>query len=130
MDCKICNIDTGSDRPYCSMHINNSPYIRLLEQYNQNRTREAKISDRILNLNGLLATEILEFLVAQPRTKSDICLQVDINITTANRYIPALREAGYIIQDWAVVESDGARQFMYRITPDGLHNYRELTNQT
>ncbi len=128
MNCKHCQAPTGSDRPFCGKHIDNLPYVKLLQQYNKDRAAEAKISDRIINLNGLLAAEILEFLIALPREKADICLQTDLSVATSNRYLPALEKAGYIIQDWAKIDPNGTRNPLYRLTVRGLMHYRYLAN--
>ena len=104
MLCQVCRSETTASKPFCIDHLDHLPYVQFLRAYVEVREFEAENASTGVNLNGLLAAEILELLNRRaPMAVPAVAKTLDLSPDVVEHYMAKLVEAKYLELDGVVI---------------------------
>jgi len=93
-----CSKSTREGKPFCSKHVESSPYIQSIQRQLDNRAIEEAMLEggrRLLNQNGFFVRESLLLLRTKDFTAKSFSRRLDISHKAAERLIDLLVRWGY-----------------------------------
>ena len=99
-DCEAggCSKSTREGKPYCSKHVESSPYIQSIQRQLDKRAAEEKVLERgirFVDQSGFFVRESLLLLRTKDFTAKSFSRRLDISHKAAERLIDLLVRWGY-----------------------------------
>lgn len=96
-----CRARTRERKPYCSEHLDLSPYVAQLEaELEEQRQEQAEVrrrGARAVQVDGPTAREVLRaLLLEEERTSRRLAIEVGVEPELVEAYARVLRRAGYL----------------------------------